>query len=326
MDPEYKDLIEHITKGNRLKTPLVLQLKKILTKLSTDNGIVLWGKRIIIPKMKRSELLNNLHAAHQGIEKNQRRARTTVHWPGITNEIVQMIERCTQCQISQASNPKETMTTNDPPNRAFEESSADLFELSGNHYMIYVDRYYGFLFVSQWKHLPISKEVIFKLIDWFSITGIPTKFRSDGGTQFSSFVFQQFLKNSNVSWAPSTPTYVQSNGLAEITVKSIKRILSKLPTKNINSEEFQWPLLEFRKTPRSEGKSPCEHLYQRPTRSIIPTHNRHYESLWQVDTSQADMKIRDLKTKSSSYYNRSAKDLCPIPIGAAVRIQDNMSR
>ena len=110
--------------------------------------------------------------------------------------------------INQASNPKETPIADDPPNRAFEESSADLFELSGNHYMIYVDRYYGFLFVSQWKHLPISKEVIFKLIDWFSITGIPTKFRSDGGTQFSSFVFQQFLKNSNVSWAPSTPTYV----------------------------------------------------------------------------------------------------------------------
>ena len=42
-----------------------------------------------------------------------------------------------------------------------------------------------------------------------------------GGTQFSSFEFQEFFFKSGINWAPSTPTYAQSNGLAEVTFKSI---------------------------------------------------------------------------------------------------------
>jgi hypothetical protein len=56
-------------------------------KLSVDFGIVLFGNQIVIPQVARRNVLKNLHSAHQGIVRTNRRARQTVYWPGITNEI-----------------------------------------------------------------------------------------------------------------------------------------------------------------------------------------------------------------------------------------------
>ena len=43
----------------------------------------------IIPKSLRSEVLKQLHASHQGIERTQRRA--TVYWPRIISDITVMM-------------------------------------------------------------------------------------------------------------------------------------------------------------------------------------------------------------------------------------------
>jgi hypothetical protein len=56
-------------------------------KLSVDFSIVLFGIQIVIPQVARRNVLKNLHSAHQGIVRTNRRARQTVYWPGITNEI-----------------------------------------------------------------------------------------------------------------------------------------------------------------------------------------------------------------------------------------------
>ena len=56
------------------------------------------GNRIIIPEELRQQTLERLHQSHQGIEKTKRRARDTVHWPGIDKDIREIIKRCNKCQ------------------------------------------------------------------------------------------------------------------------------------------------------------------------------------------------------------------------------------
>jgi hypothetical protein len=56
-------------------------------QLSVYHGIVLFGKWIMIPQAAQKNVHKKLHAAHQGIVRTNRRARQTVYWPGITNEI-----------------------------------------------------------------------------------------------------------------------------------------------------------------------------------------------------------------------------------------------
>lgn len=92
---DYSTLISAIESGfpdrrNRAPAPVGIYWG-IRHKLSVDLGIVLFGNQIVIPQVARRNVLKNLHAAHQGIVRTNRRARQTVYWRGITNEITMLL-------------------------------------------------------------------------------------------------------------------------------------------------------------------------------------------------------------------------------------------
>jgi hypothetical protein len=78
-------------------------------QLSVDHGIVLFGQRIVIPQAARKNDLKNLHAAHQGIVRTNRRALQTVYWPGITKKITSLLSTCSTCQERLSINQQEPM-------------------------------------------------------------------------------------------------------------------------------------------------------------------------------------------------------------------------
>ena len=90
-------------------------------QLSVDHGIVLFGKRIVIPQAARKNVLKKLHAVHQGIVRTNRRARQTVYWPGITNEITTLLSTCSTCQERLPSNQQEPMMSDPLPTHVFED-------------------------------------------------------------------------------------------------------------------------------------------------------------------------------------------------------------
>ena len=55
--------------------------------LYTVDGVLLYKDRVVIPPSLRSEVLANLHAAHQGVTSMRARAETSVFWSGITPAI-----------------------------------------------------------------------------------------------------------------------------------------------------------------------------------------------------------------------------------------------
>ena len=57
-------------------------------ELSTFKVFVLLKyKRIVVPRVVRAEILNNLHIVHQGIVRIKKRARATAYWPEIDGYI-----------------------------------------------------------------------------------------------------------------------------------------------------------------------------------------------------------------------------------------------
>ena len=148
-----------------------------------------------------------------------------------------------------------------PPSRPFEEVSADLFSLAGKSFLIYVDKLSGFPIVAEWRHDPTANQVAYACREFFATLGVPTKFRSDGGPQFSSSSFAKFLKRWGVIWSPSTPHFPSSNAHAECYVKQIKNLLAKLPIADTKSEEFHEAILELRNTPRLGQLSPNQVVF-----------------------------------------------------------------
>ena len=60
-------------------------------ELSIINSAIFKGDRVVIPKKLRSEMLQQLHISHMGIEKTKLRARESVFWPGVNREIEDMV-------------------------------------------------------------------------------------------------------------------------------------------------------------------------------------------------------------------------------------------
>ena len=66
----------------------------ILPGVGLVPDILLYGSRIVVPPALREETLRRLHQGHQGIVRCRWRLRTSVWWPGASQEISRMVDQC----------------------------------------------------------------------------------------------------------------------------------------------------------------------------------------------------------------------------------------
>ena len=71
------------------------------------NGRIYKGRKIVISKLMRQEILENLHQSHMEISKTKARARKTVYWPNINQHIEMLIKKCEVCQTYQKQQQKK---------------------------------------------------------------------------------------------------------------------------------------------------------------------------------------------------------------------------
>ena len=217
-DQEYMKLVDAIRDGTVEKEnapAYAKQFKAIRHELGIDKDLVLYGQRVVIPGTQRRFVLECLHTAHQGITRTKQRARMCVYWPGITNDITQLIEKCEACQTRLLSLGRESLETEPLPNRPFEVVSSDLFYCKGRHFLVYVDRLSGYPMVHEWKEDPTARQVISAMVRMMAIMGNPQRIRTDGGPQFKAAEFQKFLERKGIQWSPSSPYFPSSNGHAK---------------------------------------------------------------------------------------------------------------
>ena len=63
-------------------------------EVSTIDGLLFKGQRIIGPAVFKSKVLQILHRSHIGVTKTMDRARSTLFWIGISEDIEQVIGNC----------------------------------------------------------------------------------------------------------------------------------------------------------------------------------------------------------------------------------------
>ena len=330
-DPEYQKLVAVIEEGFPRSPdrtdPAVRAYWKLRSELWADEDLAMYGARIIVPKSKRVEVLKSLHAAHAGVDRAKRRARSVVYWPGINSDIVNTVRACEKCQSSQPSLPKEPLLSDPHPSRVFEDVSADLFDFAGSKYLVYVDRLRERSTVDRWKGRdPTSADVIKVVRKNFRDLGVPVRFRSDGGPQFKSLEFAKFLDKWKVQHVMSTPHFPQSNGHAEAAAKAMKALISRSTSDGqLDSDEFAAAMLEYRNTPRAHGLSPAEILFGHPVRSLVPALRTAFAPRWR-EVEALPTRIAKETEKVKKSYDKNAKTLPPLNPGTTVRVQDPQSK
>ena len=68
--------------------------------LSVKDGLVTKSSKLLIPSTLHQKVLEQIHKGHQGIEKCMLKARESVFWPGINDDICEAVEKCGICQSS----------------------------------------------------------------------------------------------------------------------------------------------------------------------------------------------------------------------------------
>ena len=252
--------------SKQLCPPPVQQFWDSRHDLTTVNGMLVKGNRIVIPNTMQKDVLHKLHSAHQGMDRTKRRARQSCYWPKMNAEIEKMVKTCTECLRYRPSKPKEELKPRPVPTRPWEKIGSDLFDLHGDVFVIITDYY------SLWPEVyklkaATSDQVIEVMKDAFSRHGIPTELVSDNGSQYKSHKFKQFAKKWDFNHDPSSPRYPRSNGLAESSVKTVKTMIKKCMATN---RDIKQGLLTIRNTPLACGLSPAQLLMNRQLNDNLP--------------------------------------------------------
>ncbi len=296
-------------------------------ELTVKDDLILYGNRIIIPQTMRKDILHKLHAAHQGRDRVLNRARQIVFWPGISNDVSNMVRRCNQCELNKASHRPQPLLQDVLPTRPGEAIAADLFSCEAREYMVIVDKYSSWIEVYDFNRGVCSKDVEKAFVKFFMTMGVPNRITTDNGPQFRSEEFKQFCRHWGIIFDPSSPYNHQSNGYAESAVNAAKSLVKKIcPGKTVNCAEFMEALIEHRNTPKQDGLSPAERLFHRPMRTRLPSHPQIFSAPIRERIRKADQKAVLLRKKAKEQYDKGASKLPALKVGDVVRVQHHITK
>jgi len=119
--------------------PELREYWNIKEEISVCADLLLRSDKLIVPSSLREEMLSQIHSSHLGIEKCKRRARDILFWPGMNQQIADLVSKCNTCNMYRNSQAKEPLKSHELPERPWQKITADLFELDKQEYAVMVD-------------------------------------------------------------------------------------------------------------------------------------------------------------------------------------------
>ena len=158
-------------------------------ELSTQQGCLMWGNRVIIPPQGRDNLLQELHEGHPGIVRMKALARSYLWWPGIDGEIEQHVRNCEVCQTQQNSPPPAPLHPWEWPGQPWHRIHIDYAgPFEGKFILVIVDAHSKYI-DAHVMSTSTSSATITRLMQTFATHGLPRVMVSDNGTSFTSAEF-----------------------------------------------------------------------------------------------------------------------------------------
>jgi hypothetical protein len=299
------------------------------------DGVIIYEDRAVIPPSLRQLVLKNLHAAHQGTSSMELRARAIVFWPGITSDIHRMRAECDVCHRNAPSQAALPSVPADSPSTPFEAVVADFFEFGGRHYLVVGDRLSGWVEIfsaTSGTSQAGAAGLIGNLRSLFATFGVPEELSSDGGPEFTASATRTFLSRWGVRHRVSSAYNPQSNGRAEVAVKSAKRLLRSNvgPGGTLDNDRLLRAMLQLRNTPDPDCNiSPAQILFGRPIRDTLSFVNRldkfsnpEVRPTWRSAWSAKEAALRTRFVKTSETLNRHARPLAGLTVGQRCFVQN----
>lgn len=256
-------------------------------ELTVEGDVLLWNDRVIIPSSLQNVLLGDLHSDHMGIVRMKRVARRYLWWPNLDSQLEGMVKLCVHCQANARNPPKSYGTWTWPagPWRRIHLDFAGPY--LGKMFLVIIDAHTKYLDIVPMAHAT-TNGVIDALRHLFATFGLPEHLVSDNGSQFTSDVFQRFLRENGIHHTRTAPGHPATNGLAERYVGYFKEKM-KLLNADHSDESLHTKLCRFlsshRTTPLQNGKTPAELMLNRQPRTryevLRPSETKRHVELFE---------------------------------------------
>ena len=162
-------------------------------ELTSEDGVLLWGLRVVVPQSLRHDVLELLHESHPGSTRCRQLARSYVWWAGIDRDVENKVNSCSSC-IEERREP------NAPAMGRWEFAERPWKRLHIDHAGPFLGRYWFLWIDANTKFAGVHRvsstdtaRVIQKLREVFAYFGLPDQIVSDNGPAFVAEEFQQFL-------------------------------------------------------------------------------------------------------------------------------------
>lgn len=173
-----------------------------------------------------SNILKTFHdeplSGHRGIVETTRKIRDEYFWKGMTNDIKNYVDSCVTCQRNkiQRKSFQAPMVITSQSTEPFERVSIDLVSYSdisdnNNKYILTLQddltRFVQAYPIPDKESITVAKE----LLHFCQHFGVPKRFHSDQGTEFTSNVLKQLTKFLGSNHTFNTAYHPQTNGALE---------------------------------------------------------------------------------------------------------------
>ncbi|XP_058448854.1 uncharacterized protein K02A2.6-like [Malaya genurostris] len=230
-DPITKAVYRYLLDGWP-KTVTDAELKRFYARresLTTVQGCILFGDRLVIPSPHRKRSLHQLHRGHPGIQRMKAIARSYVYWPTLDSDIVDFVKSCRQCAMAAKTPQKSAPLPWPKSTKPWQRVHLDYYygPIDGEYYLVVVDSFSKWPEIVQTRSITTAATVNI-LRDLFARLGMPETLVSDNGSQFTSAEFQSYCTNNGIEHLTTAPFHPQSNGQAERFVDTFKRSIKKI--------------------------------------------------------------------------------------------------
>ena len=237
--------------------------QSIVGELSLAHGVIIRGRRIVLPTSLHKKVINTAHDGHQGLVKTKQLLRSRVWFPGSKKKVESYINTCIPCQATVHTASQEPVKSSILPNGPWECLSMDFYGPmpSGEYVLVVIDEYFCFPEVDIITSTS-AQATLPKLDRILSSFGIPISIKTDNGPPFKSF--NDYCRLMGIKHQFITPRHPRANGL----VGNFNRMVKKV-TRTAVIEHKSWKqelytfLRSYRATPHSTtGESPANLLFQ----------------------------------------------------------------
>jgi transposase InsO family protein len=241
---------------------------------------------------------------HAGVRAVTRKlTELGITWPSMAADIHLVIAGCVTCAQRRPIRFAHGPYTAQLATKVWENVHIDLGELERNHngnkfFLVVTDRFSNYIVAAALKNKEAST-VRSSLSTIFSALGVPTRLKSDNGTEFIDSHTQQWIKDLGTSATRSLPYHKEGNGAAENAVKRVKRALQLLRASFPNtpwSDLLVSAITSLNNTPSQASQlTPHEVL-----------HIRKQQVVAEWETQLVAQFQRDILSSHSSYAARAA--------------------